>query len=904
MTAIRQILDREKDAALLHDVELINQMLQDIMSKHIAPATWNAFHQIIDQQAPSEGIPPTLAQLTLEQTQELIQSCSLFAQVLNIAEDIHHARRRHVYEVEGAKPSAGSLEDLLFKIQQAGIPQPLLQTALNQTHVSAVLTAHPTEVQRQTTLTLLRKVSHLVEVYSQPDLKKEDKDNIEETLYATLLTLWQSDETRHFKITVENEIDNGLAFFPLSFFEALPKFYRKLSRGLGGIHPGIELPNILRIGSWIGGDRDGNPYVSAETLKTAFRKQAQVLFTFYTQQLKSLYEELPLSIRKVSVDEALQKLSEHSPDTGIARSEEPYRRAIALICARIAATGHALGAPVKQPFTDKEPYAGHEEFLHNLRTIRDSLQHHGSAELVGGRLTKLIRCAGMFGFYLMPVDLRQHAQTHAQVLSALFAHAGLGSYSDLPEAQKCEVLLRELQSSRPLYSPFAVYAPDVRRELDIFLAANDIKQRYGEGAICQSIISNCDHASDILALALILKETGLLLPDAKEPRTRVNIVPLFETIDALQRAPQVMQNLWAQPWYRALLSSAGETQEIMLGYSDSNKDGGYVTSQWILYQAEKTLTQLASSFKVRLRLFHGRGGSVGRGGGPAYQAILAQPAGSVNGQIRITEQGEVITFKYADPNNAQRNLETLVAATLQATLLPHSGSEPDTTLMNALSNAAFTAYRELITRPDFIQFFLQTTPITQIASMNIGSRPVSRKTLAQIEDLRAIPWVFSWTQNRLMLPAWYGFGSAVASLQRDHRETLDQLRALYQNSPFFQAMLSNMEQVLAKVDVNIAHAYTRLSDDQKQAQAIFSQLETELTRSRQALLDIMQTPDILHNNRTLLRSLALRLPYLNTLNWLQIELLARLKENPNDEAILGQIHATINGIAQGLRNTG
>ena len=901
---MRNILISAKDNALLNDIELLNQILQRIMQDRVSTKTIQVFKKLLNETLSQQQIEDCIAGLSLQETQELIRSCSLHAQVFNIAEDLHHERRRNVYEAQNAHPRKGSIEYLFKQIQKHPIPARALQNALNKTYISAVLTAHPTEVQRQTILTLLRKTLHLLSNYNQPYLKKDDKDNIVETLEATLLTLWQSDETRHFKLSVIDEIDNGVIYFPLSFFEALPKLYRKLARGLRAIDPELQLPEIITIGSWIGGDRDGNPFVNEQTLKTAFQKQAQTLFHFYREQLKFLYEELSVSVRKVSVSQKVLQLAEASPDTSIARQDEPYRKAIALILSRILATGKTLGTQLTSQFGYGTPYSHAQEFIDDLYAIRASLIENSSASLIYGRLGTLVRCAKLFGFYLMPIDLRQHAQVYDDIVNALFSYAGLENYACLTEAEKCQVLLRELKSKRPLYSSFAKYPLQVQTELAIFQTARSIQQQYGTKAIQQCIISNCDYASNILALALILKETGLLQADASNPQTHINIVPLFETIDALHNAPQVMDTLWADPWYRSVLAGTQDIQEIMLGYSDSNKDGGYVTSQWFLYQAEEALVAVAQRHRVRLRLFHGRGGSVGRGGGPSYEAILAQPAGSVNGQIRTTEQGEVITFKYADPHNAQRNLETLVAATLETTLFPHAEKGPDHQLMQHLSDIAFNEYRTLITQPDFIDFFLQTTPIEQIASLNIGSRPASRKTLNKIQDLRAIPWVFSWTQTRLMLPAWYGFGSAVNTLKNSNINALSQLQAMYKYSPFFRAMLSNMEQVFAKVDIQIAQAYIALSDHPENARNIFKRLEHEYHLSLQALLDIMQAQCILQENRALSRSLALRLPYLNTLNWLQIDLLKRLKQAPDNQELLTQIHSTISGIAQGLRNTG
>lgn len=592
-----------------------------------------------------------------------------------------------------------------------------------------------------------------------------------------------------------------------------------------------------------------------------------------------------------------------SPDEEIARTEEPYRRAIAYIMARAMGKARSLGLGMGCKFGFLEPYATVEEFLNDLKKLQRSLQENGSQLLAEGRLADIIRSVSVFGFHMMPLDLRQHAGKHADVVAELFQHAGLEDYNSLNEEQKQAALLRELSHQRPLYSPFITYSDHTRHELAIFNEARKIKDEFGEDAVTQSIISNCEQPSDLLALALLLKESGLLVVENGKPHSRINIVPLFETIEALENACPVMETMFRLDWYDALLESRGNIQEIMLGYSDSNKDGGYVTSSWCLYQAELGLVELFKKYDVRMRLFHGRGGSVGRGGGPSYQAILAQPAGSVAGQIRITEQGEVITAKYADPGNAQRNLETLVAATLEASILPDK-KDPDAKLMQDLSDVSFKYYRELITHPDFIDYFLQTSPIQEIATLNLGSRPASRKTLARIQDLRAIPWVFSWMQNRLMLPAWYGFGSAVETLCEGNPDTLAALREHAQSNPFFQAMLSNMEQVMAKTDITLAENYAGLSESPDKAKVIFGMIKEEYQRSRKALLDLLQTEELLRDNRSLARSLALRIPYLNALNGLQVAMLKRLRKEPDNPHALLMVHLTINGVAQGLRNTG
>ena len=896
------ILNNPKDAALAADAEFLKQSLFNLLHEEASPLVVETVKLLSTSDDSAALIEKVLPQLDEQQTHDLTLACGLFAQILNIAEDVHHERRRQIHEDAGHSAAEGSLTETVRKLKAGKVNGKALQQQLDNTVVTAVLTAHPTEVQRQTVLSFNRRIRALLpqrERCTNPDALAQLRREID----TVLLGLWQTSETRRHKLSVNDEINNGVSIFPMSFFEALPKLYRTMERDFQTAYPGVRVPNILKIGGWIGGDRDGNPFVSAETLRFAFRRHADAVFRFYRGELDKLYRELPLSIRRVKVNDDVMALAAQSPDEEIARAEEPYRRAIAYIMARAMGKARSLGLGMGCKFGFLEPYATVEEFLNDLKKLQRSLHENGSQLLAEGRLSDIIRSVSVFGFHMMPLDLRQHAGKHADVVAELFQHAGLEDYNSLNEEQKQAALLRELSHQRPLYSPFITYSDHTRHELAIFNEARKIKDEFGEDAVTQSIISNCEQPSDLLALALLLKESGLLVVENGKPHSRINIVPLFETIEALENACPVMETMFRLDWYDALLESRGNIQEIMLGYSDSNKDGGYVTSSWCLYQAELGLVELFKKYNVRMRLFHGRGGSVGRGGGPSYQAILAQPAGSVAGQIRITEQGEVITAKYADPGNAQRNLETLVAATLEASILPDK-KDPDAKLMQDLSDVSFKYYRELITHPDFIDYFLQTSPIQEIATLNLGSRPASRKTLARIQDLRAIPWVFSWMQNRLMLPAWYGFGSAVETLCEGKPETLSALREHAQNNPFFQAMLSNMEQVMAKTDITLAENYAGLSESPDKAKVIFGMIKEEYQRSRKALLDLLQTEELLRDNRSLARSLALRIPYLNALNGLQVAMLKRLRKEPDNPHALLMVHLTINGVAQGLRNTG
>ncbi|MRN37791.1 phosphoenolpyruvate carboxylase [Neisseria sp. N95_16] len=896
------ILNNPKDAALAADAEFLKQCLFNLLHQEASPLVVEIVKQLSTSDDTGALIEKVLPQLDEQQAHDLTLACGLFAQILNIAEDVHHERRRQVHEDAGHNTADGSLAETVRKLRANKVDGKTVQQQLNATNVTAVLTAHPTEVQRQSVLRFNRRIRALLP-QRERCTNAESLADLRRDIETILLGLWQTSETRQYKLSVNDEINNGVNIFPMSFFEALPKLYRGMERDFQTAYPDVEVPDILKIGGWIGGDRDGNPFVTAETLRHAFTRHADAVFRCYRSELDGLYHELPLSTRRVKVNDDVMAMSDESPDEEIARLEEPYRRAIAYIMARVMGKARSLGLGMGCHFGFGEPYANVQEFIADLQKLQRSLRDNGSALMAEGRLADLIRLASVCGFNMMPLDLRQHAEKHGDVVAELFQHAGLEDYANLSEEEKQTVLLRELQHQRPLYSPFVTYSEHARRELAIFSEARKIKDEFGEQAITQSIISNCEQPSDLLALALLLQECGLLLIENGKPKSRMNIVPLFETIEALENACPVMDRMFGLEWYRELVMSRDNIQEIMLGYSDSNKDGGYVTSSWCLYQAELGLVDLFKKYDVRMRLFHGRGGSVGRGGGPSYQAILAQPAGSVAGQIRITEQGEVITAKYADPSNARRNLETLVAATLEATLLPDR-KDPDPKLMQALSDISFKYYRELITHEDFIDYFLQTSPIQEIATLNLGSRPASRKTLARIQDLRAIPWVFSWMQNRLMLPAWYGFGSAVETLCQQDPSSMAVMQNHAKHNPFFQAMLSNMEQVMAKTDITLAEDYAELSETPEKAAAIFQMIKAEYLRSRKALLDILQTTELLSDNRSLARSLALRIPYLNALNGLQVAMLKRLRQDPNNRHALLMVHLTINGVAQGLRNTG
>jgi len=674
------------------------------------------------------------------------------------------------------------------------------------------------------------------------------------------------------------------------------------------------------MGQWIGGDRDGNPNVTAETLEYALRRQSEVALRHYLTEVHYLGGELSLSAMLVDFPAEMQALAARSPDTNAHRMDEPYRRALTGIYARLAATLKTLtgGEAARHAVAPQNPYDNAQEFGVDLRTIENSLRSQHAQALADQRLHPLIRAVEVFGFHLATVDLRQSSDKHEEVVAELLTTARVHpAYSQLDEAAKRALLMQLLNDARPLRVPGADYSAHTRSELAIFESAKRLRERYGGEAIRHYIISHTESVSDLLEVLLLQKEVGLMhhTLDSKATNDLI-VVPLFETIEDLRNAAPIMREFYALPGVANLVQRSGAEQDIMLGYSDSNKDGGIFTSNWELYRAEIALVELfdtlAQSHPIQLRMFHGRGGTVGRGGGPSYQAILAQPPGTVRGQIRLTEQGEVIGSKYANPEIGRRNLETLVAATLEATLLQPTKPATKQFLEMAakLSQASMSAYRALVYEtPGFNDYFFSATPIREIAELNIGSRPASRKANQQIEDLRAIPWGFSWGQCRLTLPGWFGFGSAVSQMldqptPTERKAALALLQKMYRQWPFFRTLLSNMDMVLAKSDMALASRYAELVSDTRLRKKVFNAIDAEWHRTVEALAQITGEKNRLANNPALARSIRHRFPYIDPLHHLQVELVRRYREGKADERVQRGIHISINGIAAGLRNTG
>ena len=956
---------KDNERPLVEDIRLLGRILGDVIREQEGVAAYELIEQVRklsvafrrDADVESDkALKKLLKGLSGDQTVSVIRAFTYFSHLANLAEDRHHIRRRAVHERAG-DTQEGSIEVALARLRWAGIAPKTIANTLAQSFLSPVLTAHPTEVQRKSILDAERNIAQLLSARDDikalaaatsavsPALAAKDALTPRELtaneahLRARVMQLWQTRLLRFTKLTVADEIENALSYYEATFLREIPKLYANLERELGH----LPVHSFLRMGQWIGGDRDGNPNVSADTLNYALGRQADVALRHYLTEVHFLGGELSLSAMLVDISPAMQALADRSPDTNEHRQDEPYRRALTGVYARLAAALKNLtgGDAARHAVAPQNAYATSEEFLADLRTIAASLRANHGAALVAQRLHPLIRAVDVFGFHLATVDLRQSSDKHEEVVAELLAAARIEpSYASLAEAAKRELLMRLLNDARSLRVVGAVYSAHTQAELAIFEAARTARARFGKEAIRHYIISHTETASDLLEVLLLQKEVGLMhgrlaaptlgtdlfsrpmegasRPDAAAPAFNdLIVVPLFETIEDLRNAAPIMREFYGLPGIAQMIKRSGAEQDIMLGYSDSNKDGGIFTSSWELYRAEIALVELfdelANSHNIQLRMFHGRGGTVGRGGGPSYQAILAQPPGTVRGQIRLTEQGEVIGSKYANPEIGRRNLETLVAATLEATLLQPTKPATQAFLQAAagLSVSSMAAYRALVYEtPGFTEYFFSATPIREIAELNIGSRPASRKASQKIEDLRAIPWGFSWGQCRLTLPGWYGFGSAVETMlasggsASQRKEAIALLQKMVKEWPFFRTLLSNMDMVLAKSDLGLASRYSELVADAKLRKKIFTSIEAEWHRTVNALALITGEKHLLADNASLQRSIRHRFPYIDPLHHLQVELIRRYRAGQADERVQRGIHISINGIAAGLRNTG
>ena len=897
--SLQKLENYSNKAVVQEEVLILTELLEDITKNMLAPETFDKIMQLknLSTSEDYQGLNKLVTSLSNEEMIYISRYFSILPLLINISEDVDLAYEiNHQNNVD--QDYLGKLSTTIKMVAE----KENAATILEQLNVVPVLTAHPTQVQRKSMLDLTNHIHTLLRKYRDVKLGLINKEKWHTDLRRYIEIIMQTDMIREKKLKVTNEITNVMEYYQSSFLNAVPRLtaeYKKLAK-----EQGIELqhPKPITMGMWIGGDRDGNPFVTAETLNKSALTQCEVIMNYYDEKIYNLYREFSLSTSIVNVSDKVREMALKSQDNSIYREKELYRRALFDIQAKMRATKTYL-------IEDKDVhprYATADEFYQDLLAIRDSLLENKGEYLISGEFVELMQAVEIFGFYLASIDMRQDSSVHEACVAELLASAGINDhYSDLSEDEKCALLLKVLEEDpRILSATHAEKSELLEKELSIFKAARKLKDKLGENVIRQTIISHATSVSDMLELAIMLKEVGLV--DAQ--KARVQIVPLFETIEDLDHSEETMRRYFSLPLAKKWIASKDNYQEIMLGYSDSNKDGGYLSSCWTLYKAQQQLTAIGDEFGVKVTFFHGRGGTVGRGGGPTYEAITSQPLKSIKDRIRLTEQGEVIGNKYGNKDAAYYNLEMLVSAAINR-MITKKKSDTNTSnryeaIMDQVVDRSYDIYRDLVFGNEhFYDYFFESSPIKAISSFNIGSRPAARKTITEIGGLRAIPWVFSWSQSRVMFPGWYGVGSSFKEFIDQDPDNIEILRDMYQNWPFFQSLLSNVDMVLSKSNMNIAFEYAKLCEDEE-VQAIYYTILDEWQLTKDVILAIEGYDELLAENSYLKDSLNYRMPYFNILNYIQLELIKRQRrgELSTDEERL--IHTTINGIATGLRNSG
>lgn len=897
--SLQKLENYSNKSVVQEEVLILTELLEDITKNMLAPETFEKIIQLkeLSTQEDYQGLNRLVTSLSNDEMVYISRYFSILPLLINISEDVDLA-----YEINHQNNiDQDYLGKLSTTIKLVAEKENAIEI-LEHLNVVPVLTAHPTQVQRKSMLDLTNHIHSLLRKYRDVKLGLINKDKWYNDLRRYIEIIMQTDMIREKKLKVTNEITNAMEYYNSSFLKAVPHLtteYKRLAQAHG---LNLKQAKPITMGMWIGGDRDGNPFVTAKTLKQSALTQCEVIMNYYDEKIYQLYREFSLSTSIVNVSKQVREMARQSKDNSIYREKELYRRALFDIQSKIQATKTYL-------IEDEEVGTRYEtanDFYKDLIAIRDSLLENKGESLISGDFVELLQAVEIFGFYLASIDMRQDSSVYEACVAELLKSAGIHSrYSELSEEEKCDLLLKELKEDpRILSATHAENSELLAKELAIFKTARVLKDKLGDDVIRQTIISHATSLSDMLELAILLKEVGLVDTE----RARVQIVPLFETIEDLDHSEETMRKYLSLSLAKKWIDSRNNYQEIMLGYSDSNKDGGYLSSCWTLYKAQQQLTAIGDEFGVKVTFFHGRGGTVGRGGGPTYEAITSQPLKSIKDRIRLTEQGEVIGNKYGNKDAAYYNLEMLVSAAINR-MITQKKSDTNTpnryeAIMDQVVDRSYDIYRDLVFGNEhFYDYFFESSPIKAISSFNIGSRPAARKTITEIGGLRAIPWVFSWSQSRVMFPGWYGVGSSFKEFINKNPENIAILRDMYQNWPFFQSLLSNVDMVLSKSNMNIAFEYAKLCEDE-QVKAIYETILNEWQVTKNVILAIEGHDELLADNPYLKASLDYRMPYFNILNYIQLELIKRQRrgELSSDQERL--IHITINGIATGLRNSG
>lgn len=897
--SLQKLENSSNKSVVQEEVLILTELLEDITKNMLAPETFEKIIQLkeLSTQEDYQGLNRLVTSLSNDEMVYISRYFSILPLLINISEDVDLAYEiNHQNNID--QDYLGKLSTTIKLVAEKENAVEILE----HLNVVPVLTAHPTQVQRKSMLDLTNHIHSLLRKYRDVKLGLINKDKWYNDLRRYIEIIMQTDMIRDKKLKVTNEITNAMEYYNSSFLKAVPHLtteYKRLAQAHG---LNLKQAKPITMGMWIGGDRDGNPFVTAKTLKQSALTQCEVIMNYYDKKIYQLYREFSLSTSIVNVSKQVREMARQSKDNSIYREKELYRRALFDIQSKIQATKTYL-------IEDEEVGTRYEtanDFYKDLIAIRDSLLENKGESLISGDFVELLQAVEIFGFYLASIDMRQDSSVYEACVAELLKSAGIHSrYSELSEEEKCDLLLKELEEDpRILSATHAEKSELLAKELAIFKTARVLKDKLGDDVIRQTIISHATSLSDMLELAILLKEVGLVDTE----RARVQIVPLFETIEDLDHSEETMRKYLSLSLAKKWIDSRNNYQEIMLGYSDSNKDGGYLSSCWTLYKAQQQLTAIGDEFGVKVTFFHGRGGTVGRGGGPTYEAITSQPLKSIKDRIRLTEQGEVIGNKYGNKDAAYYNLEMLVSAAINR-MITQKKSDTNTpnryeAIMDQVVDRSYDVYRDLVFGNEhFYDYFFESSPIKAISSFNIGSRPAARKTITEIGGLRAIPWVFSWSQSRVMFPGWYGVGSSFKEFINKNPENIAILRDMYQNWPFFQSLLSNVDMVLSKSNMNIAFEYAKLCEDE-QVKAIYETILNEWQVTKNVILAIEGHDELLADNPYLKASLDYRMPYFNILNYIQLELIKRQRrgELSSDQERL--IHITINGIATGLRNSG
>ncbi|PKG23778.1 phosphoenolpyruvate carboxylase [Niallia nealsonii] len=894
-----EVLVHHGGQELLDKVEVIRKLSIELRNNN-NESTYNALKEELEN-------------LERPMRRQVIRAFSKYFHLVNVAEQIHRIRRRRDYQLQDDKGiQPGSIASAIQTFKQKNLTEAEIQDVLNTLSLELIITAHPTESTKRSILEIQKRIANLLKQSDNPLLTKKERKKIEEGLFNEITIMWQTDELRHSKPTVMDEVRNGLYYFEQTLFDVLPEIHQEVQDALQENYPNFEwkVPNFLTFGSWIGGDRDGNPFVTPEVTWQTLHKQNKLVIEKYKESVVDLMKRFSHSTNRVQVSSALLETIDREEELYLAEDKrwpakkEVYRRKLAIIFERLNQVG-----------ISEKGYRNADELCQDLLLINDSIKSHQPIHHDEKSMHKLIRQVKLFGFHLATLDIRNHSGEHESAIAEILKKVHIADdYKNLAEEEKIKVLEAILKDPRPILLLSEDYSKETQEMVKVFKMIREAHKKFGKRAIDVYLISMTQSPSDILEVLVLAKEAGIYRVHADgSVESNLNVAPLLETIDDLIAGPKIMETLFKLPVYRGHLKQHNDQQEIMLGYSDGSKDGGTLTANWKLYKAQREIHEMASSYRIGLKFFHGRGGSLGRGGGPLNRSILSQPIETLGDGVKITEQGEVLSSRYLLEDIAFRSLEQATSTLLTAfahitqNLDKHTDRRPVwETTMEEISTISLRKYQSLVFNdPDFMTYFKEATPLTEIGNLKIGSRPMSRKNKTSFEDLRAIPWVFAWTQSRQLLPAWYAAGTGLYEYAQGGANNIALLKEMYKNWPFFRSTVDNLQMALMKADLTTAREYSSLVEDQSIGQRIYNNIKDEYNKTQTILLQITGDEQLLDHTPSIQESVYRRNPYVDPLNFFQVELIKQLREQENpDPELMNQVLLTINGIAAGLRNTG